>query len=206
MATRAVLLLTALLTVASTAAADPPRMTTATDELRRNLGAVMTLTQSPSFRTLERPRRLEGIRAITDRLFNWPEIAKRALGSHWRERSAAERRTVADWFAGTAERAYAGSLDHLGARHLPADAIRFLGETASGPDTVVRTALTYPRELPVDFVMSRRVGRWEVCDVRVDGVSVAENYRAQFDRVMGSGSFPALVERMTGKTAAAASP
>ena len=54
--------------------------------------------------------------------------------------------------------------------------------------------------------MSPRVGRWEVCDVRVDGVSVADNYRAQFDRVLSGGSFPALVERMIGKTEAAASP
>jgi ABC-type transporter MlaC component len=181
-------------------------VTTATDELRRNLEEVMTLVQTPSFRALPEPRRRDAIRKITDRLFNWSEVAKRALGAHWAERSVAERRTFADWFASTAERGYATSLDQLGARHLPSDAIRFLGETPNGQETLVRTALTYPRELPVDFLMSRRAGRWEVCDVRVDGVSAADNYRAQFQRVITGNSFPALVERMSGKTGAAGSP
>src|SRR4051812_28907180 len=113
MAIRAAVVL-AFVLVTSAADADPPRVATATDALRRNFEEVMTLAQSPSFRALERPRRLEALRTITDRLFNWPEVAKRALGSHWRARSTAERRTFSDWFAATAERAYAGSLDHLG--------------------------------------------------------------------------------------------
>lgn len=39
--------------------------------------------------------------------------------------------------------------------------------------------------------------------MRVDGVSAAENYRAQFERIMATGSYPALVDRMNAKTAAA---
>ncbi len=94
----------------------------------------------------------------------------------------------------------------LTTRHVPSDAVRYLGETRSGPDTIVRAVLTYPRDLPIDFLMNRRAGRWEVCDVRVDGVSAAENYRAQVERIMAGGSFPALVDRMNAKTASAAGP
>jgi ABC-type transporter MlaC component len=192
--------------LAGPAYADPPRAASATDELRRNLDEVIVKIQSPEFRALETARRREQIRKITDRLFNWSEMAKRALGDHWGGRTATERRAFADWFAAIAERAYAGSVDNLGARGVPANAVLYLGETTSGTDTLVRTALAYPRELPIDFLMTRRAGRWEVCDLRVDGVSAAENYRAQFQRIIGSTSFPTLVERMNTKRGGAASP
>jgi phospholipid transport system substrate-binding protein len=203
-------LLAALAVLPSPVAADPPPRAgtgSATDEIRRSFDEVLTLVQSPSFRALDTAGRRDAVRRVVDRVFNWSEIAKRSLGTHWGKRTVAERRTFADWFSTLAERAYTGSLTQLSARPLPADAIRYLGESRSGPDTIVRTALTYPRELPVDFVMNRRAGRWEVCDVHVDGVSATDNYRAQFERILVNGSFPALVDRMNAKTApAAASP
>ena len=143
-----------VLLAAPAAVADPPHVTTATDELRRTLDQVITLAQSPSFRELEPAQRRTAIRRITDRLFNWSEVAKRALGPHWNGRSVAERRRFADGFAALAERAYTAPIEQLGTRHVPAaHAIRYLGETASGPDTIVHTVFAYPRELPVDFAM-----------------------------------------------------
>lgn len=191
-----------LLLAVPAAYADPPHVTTATDELQRHLDEVIKLAQSPSFRTLERAERRTAIRQTTERLFNWTEMAKRALGPYWSGRTLAEQRRFADWFASLAERAYTGSVEQLGTRKVPSNAVRYLGETTSGPDTIVRTTFAYPRELPVEFVMSQRARQWEVYDVRVDGVSATENYRAQIQRVVTSDSFPALVERMSAKKAA----
>jgi cell division septation protein DedD len=44
--------------------------------------------------------------------------------------------------------------------------------------------------------MIERAGRWAICDVIIDGVSVAANYRAQFFRVMRSSSYQELVRQM----------
>lgn len=193
---------------ASVAQADPPpKSRSATEDLRRSFDEIMTMAQSPSFRALDETRRRDAVRRVADRVFDWSEMAKRSLGSHWQGRSTSERRTFSDWFAALAERAYTGSVAQLASRNIPSDAIRYLGETRDGKDTIVRTALTYPRELPIDFVMNKRAARWEVCDVRIDGVSAADNYRAQFERILAGGSFPTLVDRMNAKTTAgAASP
>ena len=203
MAIRLFAALLVLLVAAPTVSADPPHVTGATEEVRRTFGEVFAVAQSPAFRALEPSERRAVIRRMTDRLFNWSEVAKRALGPHWTGRSAMERRSLADGFASLAERAYTGPVEQIGSRRVPSDAIRYLGETKSGSDTIVRTVFAYPRELPVDFVMSKRARQWEVCDVRVDGVSAAENYRAQLERVMATGSFPDVVARMTARPAAA---
>jgi ABC-type transporter MlaC component len=200
MAVRLVLGLLALALAAPTVSADPPHVTSATEEVRKTLDDVFAVAQSEKFRAREPSERRAVIRKMTDRLFNWSEVAKRALGPHWTARSASERRRLADGFAALAERAYTGPVEQLGHRRVPSNAIRYLGEQTSGKDTVVRTVFAYPRELAVDFVMSKRGRQWEVCDVRVDGVSATDNYRAQLERVMATGSFPDVVERMTART------
>jgi phospholipid transport system substrate-binding protein len=191
----------AALLLAEGAGAEPPRSAgSATDELRRHLDQVMATVQTPSFRELDPVRRREEIRRISAGLFNWPEMSRRALGSEWRGRSVAERRGFATSFGALAEAAYVGQIEQLSARGVPRDSVRLLGETTSGAETTVRTALMYPHERPIDFVMSRRGARWQVHDVVIDGVSVAENYGAQFRRVMARDSFSGLVGRMTTRT------
>jgi phospholipid transport system substrate-binding protein len=195
-------LLTVLLS-ASRAQADPPRQAgSATDQVRRHVDQVLAAAQTRSFRALGPVRRREEIRRISSGLFNWSEMSRRALGSEWRERSAAERRGFATSFGTLFEGIYMGQVEQLSARGVPRDAVRFLGETTNGAETTVRTVLMYPDEMPLDFVMSRRGARWEVHDVYVDGVSATENYGAQFRRIMAKDSFAGLVDRMSARTAA----
>lgn len=182
------------------ARAEPLRLAgSATDELRWHLDQVLATAQSPKFRALDPGRRRDEIRRIGNGLFNWSAMSGRALGAQWRELSSAERRSFTESFATLAERAYMGSVEQLSARGVPRDPVRYLGEATNGAETLVRTVLMYPREMPIDFLMTRRGARWEVHDVRVDGVNATDNYNAQFRRVMAGSSFAGLVDRMTAK-------
>jgi ABC-type transporter MlaC component len=193
---RRIALVTLLVIVAADVGVARAAGASATDELRRHFDEVLATAQSASFRALEPESRHQEIRKISGHLFNWSEMTRRALGAHWAARSASERRAFTDWFTRVAEHAYMGPLERLTVHRGAPEPIRYLGEARIGEETVVRTSLTYPRELPVDFLMSRRGGRWEVCDVRVDGVSAAENYHAQFQRVIARASYPELIGRM----------
>ena len=182
--------------------AEPRRpMTSATNELRWHLDHVLAMAQTPRFRALDHAQRREEIRRISNGLFNWSAMSARALGDEWHARTAAERGVFAERFGMLAERAYMGSVDYVATHGLTRELVRYLGETTQGGDTVVRTSLLYPREVPVDFFMRRSGSRWEVRDVRVDGVSVADNYAAQFRRVRASESFAELSDRMAAKAA-----
>jgi phospholipid transport system substrate-binding protein len=62
-------------------------------------------------------------------------------------------------------------------------------------------------EIPVDYRMQQRGDRWLVYDVSVEGVSLINNYRTQFDKIIQTSSYAELVRKMkAAEFAAPASP
>src|ERR1041385_5579369 len=51
-------------------------------------------------------------------------------------------------------------------------------------------------ELDVNYKLRSRGGEWKVYDIIVDNVSVVNNYRAQFARIMNRGSFDDLLTKL----------
>ena len=76
--------------------------------------------------------------------------------------------------------------------------VSYVGESVDGAVATVWTTLLSKRglDLPFTYRMIERAGRWAICDVIIDGVSVAANYRAQFFRVMRSSSYQELVRQL----------
>lgn len=136
------------------------------------------------------------------RIFDWREMAKEVLGKHWAHASPAQRERVARLLPQLFERLYLPMIERTG-RPKPArigDSIVFVGETVEGDDAVVymlwkRSA----RDLTVDWSMRRRAGAWRIRDVALDGISIVENYRAQFDHVIQRSSYEELVARIEAK-------
>jgi phospholipid transport system substrate-binding protein len=203
---RLVVLVLATLGCATAANAEPRRPLSATETVREHFDQVLALVQAPSFRDLDPRGQRDQIRRVSNGLFNWPEMARRALGAEWHDRTPVERRLFTRRFASLAEQAYMGPLARLAARGVPPEPVRYLGEMPVGPETLVRAALQYPRELPLDFLMRRSGSRWEVCDVRIDGVSAAQNYAAQVRQVLVGSSFERLLDRMTARATGTPAP
>ena len=67
----------------------------------------------------------------------------------------------------------------------------------------VRTVMLTKKqqEVPIDYCMLRRGNRWLVYDVAVEGVSLVSNYRGQFNDIIRTASYPALVRKMEAKIA-----
>ena len=54
-------------------------------------------------------------------------------------------------------------------------------------------------EIPVDYRMLRRADRWMIYDVSIEGVSLVANYRAQFNKIIQTSSYQALVDKLRSK-------
>jgi phospholipid transport system substrate-binding protein len=189
----------ACVTAAADAVAAPAAPASPTEAIRTHVDEVVSTVRSPHYKTLEPAQREETIRRISARLFDWPEMARRALGPHWADRSPGERSAFTASFSRLAERAYLRSLDRLERKALAREPIRFVGERVTGNHATVQAVLASPRDVPLEFRLFRRDGRWRVHDVAVEGVSAVDNYGAQFRRVIARGSYPTLAERIVAK-------
>jgi len=144
-------------------------------------------------------------------LFDGQAAARRTVGAEWERRSSGERAELADVVTGVLARAYL----ELAKSRLPRDAaptLNVLGEdlTDDGAATV-RTSVRARdgQDLRLDYLMDRGADRWRVVDLVVDGISLVENYRAQFARLVRTSSYGdavAALRRVSGVGTAEAAP
>jgi len=142
-------------------------------------------------------RRLE-VQRIADRLFDFPEMSRRALARHWRERTPQEQGEFVTVFKQLLGRAYIGRLESYAGEQ-----IVYLGEQMDGEFATVRSKIVTARgaEIPVDYRLHQVGARWVVYDVAVSGVSFVANYRGQFDRIIRTSSYQALIRDLKAKSA-----
>ena len=138
------------------------------------------------------------IRDLARPLFDGRGAARRALGPEWVARTSAERSEFARLFREVFELAYLRMVEARLPRDRP-PTVRILGEDPAGAgNAVVRTSVEARdgHDVRVDYRMTRRGEAWLVEDVMSDGVSLVENYRAQFARVLLTASYADVVTRL----------
>ena len=108
-----------------------------------------------------------------------------------------EREEFERLFADLLERSYHEKLDAYTAQE-----IRYTDEEVDGRFAVVRTEIVSKKEkseIPVDYKLVRRNGQWKVYDLAIEDVSLVNNYRAQFNRIIQTSSYAELVRKMRAK-------
>ncbi len=137
------------------------------------------------------------VRRLTREIFDFEEISRRALARHWQELNGDEQTEFVTLFRDLLERVYMGQLGSYSG-----EKITFVGEVVEGDIATVRSKVVTKRgmEIPLDYRMNARDGRWYVHDVKVGGYSFVGSYRYQFDRVIRTESYGALRGRLQKKT------
>lgn len=127
--------------------------------------------------------------------FDFEEMAKRALAIHWRDRSPQEQREFVDLFGRLLHKSYSGKLAQYSD-----EKIEYLGEQVEGDRAEVRTKIiSKGTEIPIEYRMLKRSEDWRVYDVVIEGVSLVNNYRNQFHRIVVSSGYKELIQRMRTK-------
>jgi len=154
------------LVTAGTAVAGEP-----TDQVRRSVGEVLEIVQSQP----DGPARRTAVRQAANRLFDFEETAKRALGPHWQQRTPAEHEEFVRLFSDLLEAAYVGKIDLY-----QGEKITYVGETVDGDQATVKTRIVTKQgnEVPVDYRLSREKDGWRVYDVIIEGVSLRRSRQA----------------------------
>ena len=182
----------------SPAMAGPP-----TEQIKQRVDQVIKVLNDPALRD-KTAERQAAIRKIAEDVFDYPDAARRALGAHWNGRTPQEREEFVRLFADVLDRAYVSKIDLY-----QGEKVSYLGETIDGEQATVKTRIITKKgsEVPIDYRMHLKSGRWLVYDVIIEGVSLVANYRNQFNKIVQTESYQALVDRLRSKEAApAASP
>ena len=129
-------------------------------------------------------------------IFAFQEISRRALGRHWKKRTAEERKEFTLIFTNTLKNTYL----HKSDSHASEDII-YLRENTQGNRSKVQTNVitTEGKKVAVDYSMYKSDNGWKIYDVAIEGVSVVGNYRSQFNSILNKSSFAELIQKLKEK-------
>jgi phospholipid transport system substrate-binding protein len=177
----------------------------ATDRLRPAVDEILRVVNDPAMKApAKRHVRRAAIRRVLEDMIDFREAARRALGPHWRERTAAERAEFVGLFSELVLLSYTASIDDLSREKTVmldlfcGERVDYLSELVEDGAATVRTRLVRRDrpDVPVDYRMHAVGPRWLVYDVIVEGASLVANYRAQFHAVIKTASYSELVARI----------
>jgi phospholipid transport system substrate-binding protein len=144
----------------------------------------------------KKTERIDRLREVLNPIFDYDEMSKRALGAHWRRRTPAEQEEFVILFRDFLERTYSDKIDLYGGER-----VLFGREMIDGDFAQVETTILSPKgeEIAVIYRLQRGNGQWKVYDAVVENISLVNNYRSQFDRILSSASYEELVKRLREK-------
>jgi phospholipid transport system substrate-binding protein len=166
-----------------------------TEQLKQRVDEVVRVLSDPGLKGKTEQRRA-AVRKISESVFDYQDTARRSLAQHWNDRTPEEQKEFVQLFADLLERAYFSKIDHY-----QGEKVKYGAETIDGNEGLVKTTIVTNSgtEVPVDYRMHLANGRWLVYDVIIEGVSLVSNYRAQFNKIIRTESYQALIKKLRAK-------
>jgi phospholipid transport system substrate-binding protein len=166
-----------------------------TDQTKQTVDKVLMIINDPNLKAKQQERR-EQLRQIIFARFDFTEMAKRSLGPHWARRSPEEQQDFVRVFTGLLENAYVEQIESANG-----DKVVYGREQMDGDTAVVSTKVITKKgeEVAITYKLHPVGGDWKVYDVVVEDISLVNNYRSQFNRVLANASFDELMRRLQGK-------
>jgi phospholipid transport system substrate-binding protein len=141
----------------------------------------------------ERRQQLE---KIVEARFDYQEMSRRALGAPWNTLSDREKQEFVGLFRTLLTNSYADKLETYSG-----EGVQYLNERTEKDYAEVRTkVLSGKTEIPLDYRLINKAEDWRVYDVVVDGVSLVNNYRGQFTKILRASSYSDLVDQLRKKS------
>jgi phospholipid transport system substrate-binding protein len=165
-----------------------------TEQLKPAIDRVIKTLKDPALKGEAKTKeRRQALHAIGNEVFDWTEMARRALGRHWQGRTEAEREEFVKLFRDLIERSYMSTIERYSG-----EKITYAADSVDGDQATLKTKFTMKngQEVPIDYRMIRRGDRWFVYDVVVENVGLVNNYRTQFNQIIQTSSYRELVRKM----------
>jgi phospholipid transport system substrate-binding protein len=179
-----------LLSVASTAGG-------AMEQVRATVDRVLAIVRNPNAKSKVQvdAQRAKLVEVISPR-FDFSEMAKRSLGRHWAARTSAEQREFVKAFATLMGRSYADNIESYTTQN-----VLYIRESEDQNYAQVDTKILAENGSPlsINYKLHSVDSEWKIYDLVIENISMVNNYRSQFDRIIARSSFTDLVQTMKDK-------
>ncbi len=170
-----------------------------TDKIRQTTDKILSILADPSLKNpskVEERRRL--IRKAVDERFNWEEMARRSLARHWASRTDDEKKEFVRLFGDLLERTYMSKVEGYSG-----EKVLYEGEKVDGEYATVSVKIVTKKnvDIPVEYRLKKEGEDWLVYDISIEGVSLVNNYRTQFNSIITQSSYENLIKKLKEKVA-----
>jgi phospholipid transport system substrate-binding protein len=169
---------------------------TPTEQVRETVERVRAILQDPATKgEAKRTERREMLRQAILPRFDFAEMAKRSLGSHWRNLNSRQEEFVSA-FIGFVENSYVSQVESF-----KDEKVTYVRERIDKNFAEVDTKVVTNKgdQFSINYKLHPVGGEWKVYDVVIENISMVNNYRAQFNRILTSASFDELLKKLREK-------
>ncbi len=175
--------------VAAAAVAESPEITLSRG-LAEVLGAVKGRNNSNPVELAHR------VRPVLEKFFNFESLTRKALGQGWKDLTPEQQGQAVKLFSEIIIRSYTNRFDPSSQVDI---SFAHATDLAPGRKEVPAVARYQGSVVTVAYRVESGAEGWRVYDVIIEGVSLASNYRAQFDSIRQKGGGAALIQAMEEK-------
>jgi phospholipid transport system substrate-binding protein len=164
------------------------------EQLRQTIDSLLGVLKTAELKGEGKAKeRRQKLREIIYPRFDFTEMAKRALGSHWQRRNPEEQKEFVTLFTALLEEAYLDTIESY-----KGEKIQYLNERIDQNFAQVDTKIFDPQgqEYSVNYRLHNAGGEWKAYDVVIENISLVNNYRSQFNRILGKSSYEQLISAM----------
>lgn len=166
----------------------------ARQELEKTINEVLAQLEKPELKNpATRNTVLSRVEVIVRRLFSFEELSMRTVGPEWKNLNPDQKQRFTAAFETLLRESYLEKLDGYNGEQ-----VSYLGETSSakGDRVEIQTSVNIKNKpVPVNYRMLKK-GRWVVYDVIIEGVSMVQNYRSQFQSILAQNGPEKLIEQV----------
>ncbi|MGQ0696111.1 MAG: MlaC/ttg2D family ABC transporter substrate-binding protein [Nitrospiraceae bacterium] len=168
-----------------------------TDSMKATIDEVLRIIREKELKqpgkAEERRRQLE---KVVEARFDYQEMSRRALGAPWNKLSDQEKQEFVGLFRTLLTNSYAEKIETYSG-----EGVQYVNERTEKDYAEVRTkVLSGKTEIPLDYRLINKAEGWRVYDVVVDGVSLVNNYRGQFTKILRESTYSDLVDQLRKKS------
>ncbi len=168
-----------------------------TDQIKATVDKALVVLRDPRFKAAAKAKeRRDQLKQILFARFDFNEMAKRALGADWRRRTSTEQEEFVHLFTDLLERAYTETIESY-----TDEKIVYISEKLDGTFAEVASKILTSKgeEFSINYKAHLLGGEWRVYDVVAENISMVNNFRSQFSRVIANSSYEELVRRLKSK-------